>query len=254
MKLQEWFDKNQPGDEMLWKGSFLYQQTAMINMVDVLEPLLKAPAEVVSTHRSKSIELPVLHLQLRGMEVFLRDNFYDLNICFLCDEAPQLKPSSLYVAQDWDWYTHEIERKRGYSFKGWTDEQMDDETTFEVTVRHENGNSYQSKVGKDEKDRWRKRMTDTSWYGQDWSSGEIIVEGEMGPGCKMYRTDYAYMQGISAVVPPGAGRPWMPGRTQFTIVTNWDNAFAIIDVVARGINASAPATAFTGGRVIEDPT
>ena len=66
--LQEWIRDQIVGDEMLWKGSF-GSQVGFVR--DVLQSLVAAGlhypecreiAFVISTHRSKSIDLPVYEL------------------------------------------------------------------------------------------------------------------------------------------------------------------------------------------------
>jgi hypothetical protein len=68
------------------------------------------------------------------------------------------------------------------------------------------------------KDRWISRLTSTDWYTHDWSGGgKILIDGPMGPGCKMYVTGHAFAEGISRCVSADALKPYEPGRSQFTL-------------------------------------
>ncbi len=78
--LHVWLETNRPRDEMFWKDAF-DRQIAFLQEIEWM--LATEPRErlvsVVSTHRSKSITLPVAHLDLRrhGVEVWMRDNFHN---------------------------------------------------------------------------------------------------------------------------------------------------------------------------------
>jgi hypothetical protein len=92
MKIQDWFMKHQPEDEMVYKN-------AMIDQVkffrDEIQPLLGRGLdatrraelmEVVGTHTSKSIVLPVYHVDRPDLllKVWLRDNFYNTKLSVVC--------------------------------------------------------------------------------------------------------------------------------------------------------------------------
>ena len=237
--LTKWFAANHPSDDMRWKDAALDQQTQMLRLLEGLEPSL---ADVPSTHRSKSIVLPVLHLRLKGVDVYLRDNFHDINICFICDTAPELDPLQVYgEGKDWDWYLGEISRARGYSWREWTDEEMNNPQILRVAdKRPDVTNLWWEKSG-EEKDRWARRLTDPAWYVRDWSHAEIIVDGNMGPGCTLYLTEYPFMQGISEVVPDDARQCWKSGRKNFTVVMrDWGFVLPLIEMVAKGSDCDSP--------------
>lgn len=110
--LREWCEQNIPGDEMLWKGGF-GQQVSFVR--DTLNALVwrgvpyddRGDVSVVSTHRSKSIILPVYELARPdlGIRVILRNNFHDwkvsvisellleVDLTGLCYTAPPTEPS-----------------------------------------------------------------------------------------------------------------------------------------------------------------
>jgi hypothetical protein len=94
MKLQEWITQQTVGDEMLWKGSFGRQ---MMFLRDELQGLIGVGldypengeiAKVISTHRSKSIVLPVVQYERPelGLRFTVRNNFYNWKLSV---EAPR---------------------------------------------------------------------------------------------------------------------------------------------------------------------
>lgn len=80
--LQDWINTHPVGAEMLWKGaaggqlSFVRDVLARLFSVDDYD-LYQKCAEVVSSHMSKSIDLPVYKLSRPGLTIWLRDNFYN---------------------------------------------------------------------------------------------------------------------------------------------------------------------------------
>lgn len=84
-KLQSWINAHLVDDEMRWKGAFGHQ---MSFIRDRLVPLMgegliwqeqEAIVDVISTHRSKSIILPVVEVtrQDLGLRFTMRDNFHN---------------------------------------------------------------------------------------------------------------------------------------------------------------------------------
>lgn len=218
MTLAEWITQNTPGTNMHWWGAFKNQMEALTNLVETMG----GDARVVSTHTSKSILLPVVQIETNNGRFLLRNNFYDWNLCCLWDFVPKLAYGDLYPSRDWTWYLGVIDKKRNYSYRGWTDEEMEDPRILRVKVpNQDNTNSYWSKVRDgEEKDRWIDRMTDTSWYGRDWSGGKLLVEGEMGPDCTFFIAEKSFAEGISAVVPYNALEPYEAGRDKFILSCN----------------------------------
>jgi hypothetical protein len=89
-RLQKWWLENQPSEEMLYKEGFKDQ---IIFVRDTLSSILartydeyKDLWDVPSTHRSKSVILPVYHTILKDpkglktLEVWMRNNFYNWNV------------------------------------------------------------------------------------------------------------------------------------------------------------------------------
>lgn len=91
--LQHFISKLHPTDDMLWKGAWGDQ---MRFMRDVLVPLVgwgmhyedvSSIPEIVSTHRSKSIILPVLGMNRPdiGLRLIVRENFYNWKLSVISE-------------------------------------------------------------------------------------------------------------------------------------------------------------------------
>lgn len=102
--LQQWIEGNPVRDEMLWKGAF-GQQVMFIrdNIVPVFGTGLnydqmRDAVSVISTHRSKSIELPVYQLERpdRDLRVVLRNNFYNWKMSVLSGTPIQANFDGLF--------------------------------------------------------------------------------------------------------------------------------------------------------------
>lgn len=83
INMKTWARSHRPEDKMLWKAPFHAQMEDFIHIEQALygvDP--DAETAVISTHVSKSIELPVVHVRLPafGLEFVARHNFYDWNI------------------------------------------------------------------------------------------------------------------------------------------------------------------------------
>lgn len=75
--VQEWFNANTPGCEMVYKDAMSRQ---LMWVRDTLRYVLgNVQCEVISTHTSKSITLPVYRItsDYMRLRVYLRDNFYN---------------------------------------------------------------------------------------------------------------------------------------------------------------------------------
>jgi hypothetical protein len=93
--LQEWISAQTIADEMLWKGAFGHQ---MMFLRDELLPLIarglpyekasKEVAFVISTHRSKSIVLPVVSYERPdvGLRLVVRQNFYNWKLSVISEQ------------------------------------------------------------------------------------------------------------------------------------------------------------------------
>lgn len=223
MELKEWAEKNKPSDQMIWKGAAAGQVERFAELAGRLE----LPAQVVSTHSSKSIKLPVVMFEHGGKKFYVRDNFHDYNLCVVSDQPFILSVSEMLEgvqeSHSWEWYLEQMAQCRGYTWRCWTDEEIADPRilrVFKVHPNHKDNPNAKAQwwdVRGDLKDRWLKRMTDPEWYVKDWSSGGISWDGEFGPGVKIFVQSHPYMQGIEEVVPHGASEPYKPGCKHFAL-------------------------------------
>jgi len=91
--LKDWLKENRIDDNMVYKGGYNHQIEFMITTLgrafidlkwDTYENVLK----VISTHRSKSIELPVYQIVWHDTEFIMRNNFHDWKVTVLSDGEP----------------------------------------------------------------------------------------------------------------------------------------------------------------------
>ena len=205
---------------MLWRGAALDQIDKFEKTVAALATRLGVTAEVVGSHRSKSIDLPVVMLSTNAGKLTLRDNFYDINLMAIL-QHPTTLPVEQFFADiqeplTWDWYLSEIERTRDYSWRAWSDEEMNDPCILRVRDKRAGVDMWWEKKS-GEKDRWASRMSSPAWYSQDWSSGEFVWDGELGPGVKLFRQGHAYAQGIKVTT---SNRKYLKGISDFIIATD----------------------------------
>jgi hypothetical protein len=103
-KLQKWISDQIVDDRMRWKGAF-GEQMAFIR--DSLVPLMgagliyhekKEIADVISTHRSKSIILPVVEVTREdlGVRFTMRDNFHNWKLSVLSEKPIEADFSGLF--------------------------------------------------------------------------------------------------------------------------------------------------------------
>lgn len=178
---------------------------------------MSLPCDIVGTHCSKSIELPVIRINGPTSSFYLRDNFQDINICVVAKNAINLPFTALFDGIlepfSWDYYLESIQKCRGYSWKSWTDEEMNDPILLRPT---RDVPAYVTTTA-EKKLRWCGRMSDPEWYSRDWSSGKICHDGEFGPNAKLWIQGHPFMQGISEHVPDSASEPYRPGCKNFAL-------------------------------------
>lgn len=111
-KLQHWLMTHQPSDNMLYKEAwweylvfirdkiiadmFYWPMVCDLN-VDFEEQkrLMSENYDIVGTHRSKSIEHPVILMRYKGVEIVFRYNFYDYEVTVISDKDIEL-PDGLF--------------------------------------------------------------------------------------------------------------------------------------------------------------
>ena len=206
--------------EMFWRGAALDQIDGFEKTVAAIAKRLRVTAEVVGSHRSKSIDLPVVMLSTDAGTFTLRDNFHDINLMAILRQPVTMSLEQFFAGIQepltWDWYLSEIERARGYSWREWTDEEMNDPRILRVRDKRDGVAMWWEKKP-DEKDRWASRMSSPAWYSRDWSSGEFTWDGDFGPGVKLFRQDHAYAEGIKVTT---SNRKYLKGASDFIVATD----------------------------------
>lgn len=95
--LLEFMRENEIPENMVWKN---HAESQMIFVRDTLaQRLLHTTANVISTHYSKSIKLPVYEIVFNGITAILRENFYGWVIS-LKSEKPLLLEETLIKTDD----------------------------------------------------------------------------------------------------------------------------------------------------------
>jgi len=202
----------------------MYYKEAALNQIERFKELgkrLDTIVGVIGEHHSKSIRLPAIVIIYKGVTFYLRDNFYDINLCVV-SPSPITFPLSIMFngvlqQHDWEWYLKEIEKARGYSWREFSDEQMDDPKVLHVTSEGKDGALLDWIKRRDEKTRWMNRFTSPEWHEKDWSSGTVCWEGKFGPGTNIFVQGRAFAQGIEGNVPEDALQIYAPGLSQFIL-------------------------------------
>lgn len=206
--------------QMLWRGAALEQIDQFEKMVVALSTRIRVTAEVVGSHRSKSIDLPVVMLSTDAGKFTLRDNFHDINLMAILRDPSTLSLEQLFVdiqePLTWEWYLAEIDRARNYSWREWTDEEMNDPRILRVKDKRPGVDMWWEKKG-EEKDRWAVRMANPAWFSRDWSSDEITWDGSFGPGVKLFRQGHAHAEGIKVTT---TNQKYLKGVSDFIIATD----------------------------------
>lgn len=239
VELGPWVLRNLPKPSMYWKDSAL----AQFQQMDAIGQETGLSASVVETHTSKSIELPVVRFEGSNGYFLVRHNFYDWNLAVVWNGPVALTCEQAGFAHlTWDWYLGEINKKRNYSFKGWTEEEVADPRILRVLIQHEKGHTYWSKASAEEKDAWAERMNSTEWYTSHWSSGLLLPDGEM-PGCGFWRGFHAFAEGIERYYYESPEytsrrrplRDWQPGLEEgLFCVGSSDEVARIINLINNG--------------------
>jgi len=256
--LSEWLVSSPVPDQMYWKGPAAGQAKELTKLAEAIG---MAPM-VVSTHRSKSIVLPVVRFDFVGGSFYIRHNFHDINLVVTMEAPPQLFLPDLYgEGHNLDWYNEQIAKVRDYSYQGWTDEEMSDPHILRVLIAprdvdlaEEPERGYWSKVSPEAKDRWVERGKSTAWYRHDWASGSLIVQGDriaagppnsvgdlaFGPDCLFFPARYCFAEGIDDALPQEIRwnsedswqSPWEPGKKNFALSCgHWDEVLRLMQLI-----------------------
>jgi hypothetical protein len=84
--LQVWIRENNVDDNMVFKNAFSRQVCFFRDAFDGLLRDYVQKIEVISTHTSKSILLPVYRFVFADMEMIVRDNFHNIIVTIVSDE------------------------------------------------------------------------------------------------------------------------------------------------------------------------
>jgi hypothetical protein len=114
--------------QMRWQDAATSQIDEFEKAIAAFATRFPATAEVVGSHCSKSIDLPVVKLSTDVGEFTLRDNFHDINLMAIFRSPSTLSLKQLFAdiqePLTWEWHLAEIDRCRGYSWREWSDEEM----------------------------------------------------------------------------------------------------------------------------------
>lgn len=225
MILRDLDDFEEINDNMIWKRAALEQ----LDQFKSLASRLNTSAMAVGSHTSKSISLPVVLLVIEGNRFLLRDNFHDINLYVKSPNPVELSLAEFFEGVreglDWDWYLEQIDKCRGYSWREWTNEQIDD---LELLQLSPDAPSYAVK-SKDCKLRWSKRLESPEWWSKDWSSGALTYEGTFGPGVVLFAQRTPFAEGISDLIPFTTPTKYLPGCSEFMVsLSNIEAAETVI--------------------------
>lgn len=235
--LSAWRYCNSSKPEMYYAASFDRQVDRFVGIGKTLQ----ARPIVVATHVSKSVTLPVVQYKGGGVSIAFRDNFHDINMWVEAEEPLDLPMDELFEVKDFAWYQDQIYRKWGYTFFGWTKEEMDDPRILRVRVYRDNGSYYWSSVSGEEKDRWAERWRSTEWFGRDWSSADLIASVDDGLAfdetTKFHLVQRCYAEGIRDL-PGFHGRHYPDDCKSFLYCPrDWDQAVYVARMIF-GVNCS----------------
>jgi len=83
-KLEDWFEANEPKENIIWKESYesqiMFVRNKIYGILLGVKQNKKIDIDVISTHTSKSIKLPVYKISLDIISFTMRNNFYDWKI------------------------------------------------------------------------------------------------------------------------------------------------------------------------------
>lgn len=121
--IDDWAQKNKPSDNMIYKDSFwswirfisytfldmfFKEYTKDIDDWDKIEEIVNKHHEVIGSHTSKSILLPVLKIDYKGVIFVLRYNFYNTEVTVFSDnEIDITRYSDVFESQENTSFYHE---------------------------------------------------------------------------------------------------------------------------------------------------
>ena len=93
-KLQDWFMANKPAEDLIYKDGLNSQVmfirdkiTGLVSTGMSYDERKNNVAFVISTHRSKSVTLPVYSLERPGLQIVLRNNYYNWKMSVISENT-----------------------------------------------------------------------------------------------------------------------------------------------------------------------
>lgn len=133
-----------------------------------------AVPEVGSTHTSKSIELPVMRVRYGDRSVCWLDNFHELDIHYSGPVIDLSYEECGYTPYTAERYREEMAKAAGYSWSGWSEEEILDERITRVRAPAHSGGTWWNQRSPDQKARWIARLESADWFARDWSGGALL--------------------------------------------------------------------------------
>jgi hypothetical protein len=113
--LQEWISANSPDKKMLWKNSWSNQVCFVRDEIprflsDTYDSYItvKENITVISTHTSKSIELPVYCIKANGDKIILRNNFHDWKVSVETHNLHKIDFQKLGIVKNTSAQVHQV--------------------------------------------------------------------------------------------------------------------------------------------------
>ena len=190
---------------------------------------------VVATHRSKSIECPVVLFAHGPLRVLARDNFHNVNVLVIdridLYHKDHASLRARRAALTWEvvygkpqgaaWYDDEMQRCARYCWEDATEAVLWDRAGTDARAR-----------------RWLTRGASTAWYGHDWANGKLFAVSEAGEDVsnrlpldcskvQFFKADHAFAEGIARALSALTDLPvesirlpdlWEPGARSFLVV------------------------------------
>lgn len=160
----------QISDRMMYRDAAM----AQLDYFEHLSRVLGQPPTVLDTHRSKSIDLPVVQFREGDHDVVLLDNFHECNVHYQGPPVALTYEECGYKALTADDYHAEIAKCEGYTWKGWSAEELNDPRITRVKVTREDGDAYWSEKEPEEKERWLRRYVSADWVEHDWGYAKLL--------------------------------------------------------------------------------
>ena len=225
------------GPDMIWRSAALRQ----IEAFKATAGLVEVAMATVDTHRSKSIDLPVVAFEHHGRFVTMLDNFHELALHYRGPPVALTYGQCGYRPVDVDAYRELMAKCESYSWLGWSEEEIRDPRITRVEVTHPNGNRYWSETDIGRKTRWLARHDSAEWYSRDWSSGALL--GNVA--AVLAGREHCLWESRSTWVNDSG--PYGSGRQMFSLCFASDSATERAGLIRQMLGVSGTAAGHSGG-------